>query len=206
MPTKNQTWALVIVIFVLSFAVSVARGDSGPSHLLSSLSYVVTLTSVVLLIWEKWLWRFRIFHPLLTARPDVRGTWKGELRSSWADPDTGLPATQIEAYLVIRQTFSSIDARMFSLESSSISLSANLIRTAPELHELFIVYRNEPRVLLRDQSPIHFGGMRLDIRGTKIRHLDGSYWTDRLTKGEAYFFVRIEKASLDFNDAASSFG
>lgn len=79
------------------------------------------------------------------------------------------------------------------------------MRVAPELQTLFIVYRNDPRSLLLEQSPIHYGGMRLHVRGGRVERLDGHYWTDRLTKGEADFIVRVKKMSLDFNSAASSF-
>jgi hypothetical protein len=205
MLTKNQTWALVVVVLALWVVISLAQGESRPTHPLTSLSYVVSGTWFALLLWERWFWRCGIFRPWLTARPVLRGTWKGELRSNWYAPDAWLSSRPIEAYLVIRQTFSSLDVRMFSLESESISLSANLVLEAPELQTLFIVYRNEPRSLLLEQSPIHYGGMRLHVRGACAERLDGHYWTDRLTKGEADFVTRVKKTSVDFNSAASSF-
>ncbi len=205
MLTKNQVTALVIVVLVLWVAVSVVQGESRPQHVFASLSYVVTGTSFVLLLFDRWLWRSRIFRPWLTMRPILLGTWKGELRSNYPNPEAWVSSGPIEVYLVIRQTFSSIDVRLFSLESESISLSANILNTAPELHTLFVVYRNEPRGLLLEKSPIHYGGMRLQVRGERVERLDGHYWTDRLTKGEAEFTTHIKKTSLDFNNAASSF-
>lgn len=121
MLTKNQTWALVVVVLALWVVVSMAQGESRPTRLLTSLSYVVSGTWGVLVLWERWLWRCGIFRPWLTARPVLRGTWKGELRSNWHGPDAWLGSGPIEAYLVIRQTFSSLDVRMFSLESESIA-------------------------------------------------------------------------------------
>lgn len=206
MLTKTQTWALVAVVLFLWIAISLARGESRPTHLLTSLSYVVSGTSIVLVLWERWVWRCRIFRPWLTARPDVRGTWKGELVSSWPDPETGQQAGPIEVYLVVRQTFSSVDARMFSLESESVSLSASVVNDGPELHNLFIFYRNEPKTLLREASPIHYGGMLLQVRGARVERLDGEYWTDRRTKGQATFLKRSKRVSLSFTDAASLFG
>src|SRR5258707_11540214 len=102
MLTKNQTWALVILVLAICVGVSLAQGESRPTHLLASLSYVVSGTSCVLLLWERWLWRCGIFRPWLTARPVLLGTWKGELRSSWPTPDAWLASGPIEAYLVIR--------------------------------------------------------------------------------------------------------
>jgi SMODS-associating 2TM, beta-strand rich effector domain len=205
MITKRQTWALVIVVLAIWVLVSVFQGVSRPTHLFGTLSYVVSGTSCILLIWERWLWQCGIFRPWLTDRPVLRGTWKGEVRSNWPAPDAWIASGPIEAYLVIRQTFSSLDVRMFSLESESISLSASLVFVAPGLQTLFVVYRNEPRSLLLERSPVHYGGLRLHVRGSHVERLDGNYWTDRLSKGEVDFVARVKKTSIDFNSAAISF-
>jgi SMODS-associating 2TM, beta-strand rich effector domain len=125
--------------------------------------------------------------------------------SNWAAPAHEASAAPIEAYVVIRQTYSSIDARLFSLEMSSASLSASIVSDAVGLHVLFVIYRSEPKVLLRAKSPIHYGGMLLSIRGDPARKLDGEYWTDRETKGSVAFLDRAKQTSYEFNDAAARF-
>ena len=203
MLTDIQIKVVVGVVFALSIAVALVLGQPFPSHLLTSFSYVATAFSIALLLWDRWLWSFRVFRPWLTTRPDLRGTWKGQVLSSWLQE--GHRQGPIDVYLVVRQTFSSISGRMFSLESSSVSLSANIVSENAEFHTLFIVYRNESKVLLREGSPIHYGGMLLNIRGSSVQKMDGEYWTDRETKGDVGFLVRVSETSYDFAQAASRF-
>lgn len=203
MLTKNQTWALVVLVLALWVGVALIRGETHPT--LTSTSYVVSLLSLVLVLWDRYLWRWKIFRSWLSARPDLQGTWKGELRSDWPDPETGNRSGPIEVYLVIRQTYTSIDARLYSLESESISLSASVSSDAPKVFTVFIVYRNEPRTLLLRRSPIHYGGMRLSARGAIVNRLDGQYWTERRTTGEIAFPCHVTSIAISFTDAASSF-
>ncbi len=203
MLTDTQIKAVVGVVLALSLAVALLLGQPFPTHLLASFSYVATGSSITLLLWDRWLWRLRVFRPWLTTRPDLRGTWKGEILSNWQLEN--YRAGPIEVYLVVRQTFSSISGRLFSLESSSASLSANIVSEGPEFHTLFIVYRNESRALLREGSPMHYGGMLLNIRGVPVQKMEGEYWTDRKTKGDVSFVLRSSESSYDFAQAASRF-
>jgi hypothetical protein len=205
MPTNNQVKVAICVVLVIWIIVGVAMGQPSPAHLLTSFSYAISASSIVWLLWERWLWACPIFRSWLTTRPDLRGTWKGELLSSWTNPQTAIRSGAVEAYLVIRQTFTSIDARLFSLESDSVSLSANIVSDASNIHTLFVTYRNEPKALLREKSPIHYGGMVLHVRGLPVQQLDGGYWTERFTKGNAIFLNRVSATGHDFNNAAGLF-
>jgi hypothetical protein len=137
----------------------------------------------------------------LTTRPDLRGTWKGTLQSNWVDPVTNQSRGAIDIYLVIRQTYSKVDVRLFSAESSSVSLSSNIFADNAGLYTLAITFRNTPTVLRRTGSPISHGGMLLYVRGTPIHQLDGEYWTDRSTKGELMFSAKTAAISHDFGQA-----
>ena len=168
---------------------------------LFSFSYVVTGVSFALLFWERWLWSWRVFRPWLTNRPDLRGTWKGHLVSNWIDPITKQGRGEIDAYLVVRQTYTTIDVRLLTAESGSISLSANIVADGEGIHTVAVVYRNTPRALLRERSPIGHGGMLLYVRGIPIHQLDGEYWTDRQTKGELTLRLRSSELRHDFDQA-----
>ena len=205
MVTSTQIRVLVGLVLVAWLAIALAQGQPPSTRLFTSFSYVVSAVSIVVLLWDRWLWAFRVFRPWLTTRPDLRGTWKGQLLSNWIDPGTGERGGPIEAYLVIRQTYSSIDMRLFTMESNSVSLSASVVRDTVGVHKLAATYRNESKVLLREDSPIHYGGVLLDVRGIPVEKLDGEYWTDRGTKGDAAFLTRARRVSHDFNDAARSF-
>jgi len=197
-----QIKILVGLVVVTWAAALLIQGRQVPLDYLKSFSYAVTVVSFALLLWERWLWSWWAFRPWLTTRPDLRGTWKGHLVSSWTDPVTKQGRGEIEAYLVIRQTYSSIDVRLLTAESGSVSLSASIVDDSQGIHTLAVVYRNTPRVLLRDRSPIGHGGMLLYVRGKLVHQLDGEYWTDRKTKGELKFAARSHDEYLeDFEKA-----
>ncbi len=180
------------------------QGEYVPLDYLKSFSYSVTGVSFLLLLWERWLWSWWGFRPWLTTRPDIRGTWKGSLVSSWVDPVTKQGRGEIEAYLVVRQTYSTLDVRLLTAESGSVSLSASVVEDQHGIHTLAVVYRNTPRALLRERSPIGYGGMLLYVRGTPVHQLDGEYWTDRKTKGELKFEPRCKDQLHDFEQASKA--
>lgn len=199
--TSTQIKVLIGLVVVIWAVVLFAQGHPVPLDYLKAFSYVVTGVSFALLLWERWLWSWRIFRPWLTTQPDLRGTWKGHLMSNWVDPVTKQGRGQIEAYLVVRQTYSKTDVRLLTAESDSVSLSANIFADGEGIHTVAVVYRNTPRAMLRERSPIGHGGMLLNIRGTPIHRLDGEYWTDRETKGELTLTLRSNEPCHDFEQA-----
>lgn len=102
---------------------------------------------------------------------------------------------------MVRQTYSTIDVRLFSAESSSVSLSGSFFNDNANLYTLACTYRNTPTILRRRKSPISHGGLLLYVRGTPIHQLDGEYWTDRNTAGEIVFDDRAKQEAHDFGQA-----
>ena len=130
MLTDRQLQTLVGLVLLALLMVLVLQGRNASfSDLYHAFSYVVSIVSVVLILWERWLWRWWPFNPLLTTKPNLRGTWKGEILSNYEDPQTKEPIPPIEVYIVVRQTYSAIDVRLFSAESSSVSLSGASLPT-----------------------------------------------------------------------------
>jgi hypothetical protein len=203
MLSETQIKFLVALAFVALAAILLVQGrPMRASDLASAFSYVVTCVAFALLAWERVFWSWRIFRPWLTSRPDLRGTWKGQLQSSWTDGDTGQKLGAMEVYLVIRQTYSTIDVRLLSVESSSVSLSGNVFADSAGVYTLAYTYRLTPNVLQRERSPIRHGGTLLSIRGDPVHQVDGEYWTDQGTRGQITFHERTKKLSHDFRQAA----
>ena len=50
---------------------------------------VVGAITLFVTIFNKYLWSWKIFKGWYVKRPDLRGTWEVELKSSWIDPKTG---------------------------------------------------------------------------------------------------------------------
>lgn len=198
MPSGLHLKWLVGVVLVALTAVLMFQGKSIPfNDIYNAFSYVVSAVAVVLVFWERYLWHWWPFYPHFHTKPNLRGTWKGELVSDFPDRHGEV----IEVYLVVRQTFSTIDIRLFSAESSSVSLSAHFVSDNIGFYTLASTYRNTPTVLRRQRSPINHGGLLLSIRGAPVHQLDGEYWTDRGTKGEIVFRSRSNCYADDFSHA-----
>jgi SMODS-associating 2TM, beta-strand rich effector domain len=152
-------------------------------------STVVGILPLVLLVFDKWLWRLRILHGWFVKKPNLQGTWKAQLRSTWNEGAS--EAREIEGYMIIRQTYSSIAMRLVTSESSSELIACNISRSDDGLYEVVGVYHNVPKLLERRHSPVHFGGLILRVLGDLADALEGQYWTDRSTLGE----IRLSERS-----------
>jgi hypothetical protein len=166
-------------------------------------SAVLGILLILLGLFEKWVWRLPILHPWFVSTPVLRGTWKGRVTPFGLDHESGQPYSPIEAYLTIRQTFSSISIRLITNESSSELLAGNIVKEPDEIYTVFGTYRNTPRLLKRDESPIHYGGLFLHVQGKSVNALSGQYWTDRNTRGELHF-DRREKTTVDSFEEANA--
>jgi SMODS-associating 2TM, beta-strand rich effector domain len=202
MMSKTQLNALLGLTVVLWAVVLIFQHQPVSVQMLTPFSYVLTGLSFCLLLWDRWLWRWYIFRGWFNKRPDLLGTWKGVVHSNWSDDETKQGRGPIDVYLVIRQTYTTIDVRLFSEESSSVSLSGNIFNDAVGVCTLAVAYRNTPRILKRGRSPINHGGMLLSLVGKPVHKLDGEYWTDRGTMGEITLTTRSKATAHDFEEAA----
>lgn len=150
----------------------------------SSLALTVVLGAVTVL--EKWAWKLRLLHPWFVSTPNLIGTYKGCLDSAWINPATKERHGKVDAYLVVRQTLSTVTIRLITGDSESVTVLAGF-REVDGINELLLTYRNEPKLLLRERSQIHYGGARLSVVGKSSECLSGCYWTDRGSLGELEF-------------------
>src|SRR5450432_2458268 len=88
--TSMQIKVLIGLVVVIWAVVLLVQGHPVPIDYLKAFSYSVTGVSFSLVLWERWLWSWRVFRPWLTNRPDLRGKWRGYLASNWVDPTTKL--------------------------------------------------------------------------------------------------------------------
>lgn len=164
-------------------------------------STVVGVLLLLLVAFDLWVWRWRFLHGWFVPRPDLRGTWRVELRSHWKDPATNQPVGPIVAYLVVRQTYSTLSARMLTAESASELVAAEISKSNDGTYRLAAVYRNEPKLSVRHRSPIHYGAFVLDVQGDPAKDLVGHYWTDRDSRGELRTLERHAAVAGSFTEA-----
>jgi hypothetical protein len=154
----------------------------------------VTVYILLVLIFTKWAWRLPVFKNWLVPFPDLQGTWRGTLESTWIDPTTSQKIPAEAVTLVIRQTFSNISCVMYTNESYSYSTTAQINEDDESgIFCLSYNYTNRPRANLRDRSAIHDGAAILKVVLKPQKKLEGVYWTSRKTTGDLNLIFESRK-------------
>lgn len=168
---------------------------------------VVGVITLVVTLFNKYMWSWKIFKGWYVKRPDLRGTWKVELKSSWIEPNTGNAVEPIYGYAVVRQTLTFMSLRLMTNESRSVLVAHSIEQQEDDsLFKLVGVYRNEPKIELQGlRSEIHHGSFALEIHGSPVYELEGHYWTDRATKGGMKLYDRTEKLYDTYEQANREF-
>jgi len=176
-PSPNWTRIIIGLAALVSAAIVLATGGTVDINLTKAVATASTVVILVLLAFDKWLWRWRGIRRL-HGRPVLHGTWRAELRTSYPDRQD----ETIECYLVIDQTYSRICARMLFDRSRSSSMSGDLVRENGRC-VLYYVFRSEKHALEPDTNPPARGAADLTVAREPSLHLEGDYWMERGTKG-----------------------
>lgn len=172
---------------------------------------VVAFLVVMGVVLDRYLWRQPWLHGWFVKRPDLRGTWRVELRSSYVRPETGERVPPIVCYMGVEQTLSRLQMHLMTPESESWFI-ADRVRPSPNDngYQVIGVYTNEPNVHLRDAriSEMHQGAIIIETHGRGVRPsaLTAKYWTDRKTTGTMEFTSRVDEVHTRYPDAAEALG
>lgn len=188
-----------IVVGVLTAGIWIQSGEVDIAWI-RYLSAGIFLATVLISVWDLWLWRIPLIQRIPRVPRNIRGTWKGDLQSLWVDPTTGSRPIAKCAYIAIRQTSSIISVRLFTDESQSQSSLADLT-VDDGISALEYMYLNKPKIHLEDRSRMHHGSTVLQVTGNPAKRLEGRYWTDRDTRGSLQFQERVRKIADDYLDA-----
>ena len=158
------------------------------------LPIVVSIDLVFYWLFVGILWKLPIFRNWLVLYPNLNGTWKGEIRTTWTDPETGERPGPIPATLTIKQSFLNISCIMRTAEMTSRSLTSGFVLDKEnQLERIVYTYDSNPIETVRERSPQHCGTMDFEIvREDKQIKLVGGYWTGRKTTGtvEMHFWKK----------------
>ena len=186
-PVKIATY-LIVIVSALAWVILALAGGLELSDLkafFSLIPKVVTVDLVVIALFAKWAWKWKIFKGWLVPFPNLNGTWSGHIYSEWQDPKTGKKPAPIPTMLTIKQSLSEVSCVMHTGEMVSNSYTeAMLIDPARQIKQLAYSYVSTPRAAVSERSQTHDGSIKLRIIESPERKLSGQYWTDRLTKGE----------------------
>lgn len=196
---------VVASVVVVVFGVGIWLAG-GKVHLwwLRFFALAVLAATALLWLWETTLWKSSVAQRKSGVPRDVGGTWKGKLDSFWKDPETGKPRPTKPAYLVVRQTASTVSAILLTDESKSVS-SLGLVSTGDGVSSLDYMYLNKPDARVEHRSRMHHGSTSLEIIGRPATRLKGRYWTDRDTRGELDLTEHKRATVDDYDEARALF-
>jgi hypothetical protein len=196
--------AIIWLIVLLCQATPISWAHARP------FSIVVSSLVGLGLLFEFVLWRQPLLHGWFVKRPDLRGTWRVELQSSYIRPESKERVPMIICYMGVIQTLSVLQMHLMTPESESWFIAAH-VRPSPSGNgfQVIGVYTNEPNVHLRDKriSEMHQGAIIIETHGPSLRPttLTAKYWTDRSTMGTMDFTERIDEVFTRFVDARRAF-
>lgn len=203
LPRRTQLLLVVGATTALVWALeSAAEMTTGTTvSPLKFVSLVVFLLGTVIVAALNWCWRplWRRFPALSRILfPDLNGTWKGTLQTTWKDAD-GVTPGPIESTIWVRQSLFAIHVQQRTNESDSWSQ-----RVFPEANGesgrfgLWYSYVNQPKAAVSHRSAPHDGVARLEhSRNGNADRLSGQYYTARRTNGD----IIVERISADIIDA-----
>jgi hypothetical protein len=163
---------------------------------------VVTLLS---LAFSKWMWRWRLLRGWVVRRPNLAGTWRAELHSTY---EVDGMRVRKNGFLVVTQDLSSLSVRLYTDQAHSYSLAQNVIEQSDGFFEVACVYLNVPNPEARalQNSEIHHGALLLNHVGHDEDRLEGMYWTDRKTMGDMVLSDRRRKLITSYTAGLKLYG
>src|SRR5437867_665037 len=196
---------VVTAVVVLVFAVGIwSTGGVVKPGWLRFFSLAVLIATIVLGLWDRWLWGLPLIQKLPRVPRDVRGTWRGTLTSFWEDPATKRRPEPKTVFLVVRQSASQVTVALLTEESASRSSLASLSDEETGA-SLTYMYLNRPDSRVEHRSRMHNGSAFLQVSGRPATRIRGRYWTDRDSRGELEFGDRVTDVAEDFREALMLF-
>lgn len=203
MQIKAQIAAIILAAAVVWGGYLFVTGQELTWKMIAPFGVTVSVVTVVSALFVKYLWKWRIFRHWLVERPDIAGTWKCQLKSSFTEEGKTVDKT---VYVVIRQTLTSVSFRLYTDKAKSVSIADKLSKDEPDLFKLAIAYQNIPNVQFRDcDSQIHYGAALFTDFDYDAHRVEGHYWTDRNTHGALILLEKKERFVSSFEDAKALF-
>ena len=141
---------------------------------------VLGFFALIRAVFDRSLWQSMLVRKTFgIVVPDLNGSWKGQLVSSYTDHFSPL-----DAELTISQTWTSIVISLETASSISRSRAAAFVIDQPGRISLIYEYLCEPRSVATDTMHTHRGTAELHINSNGTL-LEGEYYTgrDRQTYG-----------------------
>ncbi|MCZ2129410.1 MAG: hypothetical protein LC109_03995, partial [Bacteroidia bacterium] len=183
---KYSLFCILGISLIAFFALLDFKSESEKTFLfiVKLLPKVVTIDIIIIGLFSTFLWKWKIFKGWLVPFPNLNGTWKGFIQTTWIDPQTNERPAPIPAIVTIKQSFFNISCVMRTAEMTSRSIVSDFVLDKEnQLKRLVYTYDSNPKQTVKERSPQHCGTMVFDISESPKRQLIGEYWTGRKTTG-----------------------
>lgn len=184
---KNSIYLIIGISSIIWFGLAYADNLdlSKAKDFFSLVPKVASIDLLLIAIFIKWGWKFKIFRGWLVPFPNLNGTWLGSIYSDWVNPETGAKPEPIPVMLTINQSFFHVSCVMHTEEMRSNSYAEGfMIDSDRQIKQIAYSYTSRPRLSLTERSIPHDGTSVFQIIEKPALKLNGRYWTERLTKGE----------------------
>jgi hypothetical protein len=152
----------------------------------------------LVVFYERTAWHWPIIRNL-SRRPDLRGTWRTELRTTYAPrADEVIPC-----YLVVRQTFATASVRALFDRSTSSTVVCDLSER-DGTWTLTYMMRSQKRSLEDLDNPSQRGSAELVVADDEARHLEGDYWMELGSRGQVTTTGRTKKSFGTYRTASEA--
>ena len=173
----------IITFFILVKIKNIKEIDI--TSIIILLPTVITVDVLFLTIFSSYIWKFKFLRGWLVPFPNLNGTWKGHINTTWNDPITNQRPDPIPAILTIKQSFFNVSCVMRTAEMTSRSIVSDFVLDKDnQVKRLFYSYDSNPIQTVKDRSPQHCGTVVFDIDESSKITLKGEYWTGRKTTGD----------------------
>lgn len=188
--------ATLSILFAVLLGISyflVSNSELNFTNGVKAISYGISIVTIFWSFYIKWGWKWcllkRIFY-----RPNVNGTWAGELESDYKDENGNLiPPKKI--FLVIRQDFLRINISSFTDNFIGRSYSESFrLKKKSGIKNISYLYRKETSMNYTGNSAE--GGAELRLIESRNNILEGKYWTNNKTNG-TYKVTFITRTYID---------
>lgn len=142
----------------------------------SYLGYAISATTILFLIYERWLWKLIPWNRPFVFKKQYSGriefVFDGEHRTK-------------NINIEVRQTWHFVSVQITSDINKSKSITAEIVN---ENHGevLYYTYLTDPTMMSQESNPIQYGACRMDLAGTG-NTIRGKYWTSQQTAGDIYW-------------------
>ena len=138
------------------------------NHLIKPIGLIITIDIIIWTIFDKWLWKLRIFHSWLVKIPDLNGIWIGTY-------ETKYKTSKIR--LEIIQTLTIIGCKIDTENGVSVGYATNILYE-PEKHQKKLIISYNYELQSNKENKEHRGTYDLII-DEQNKLLKGSYWTNK---------------------------